>query len=121
MTKGKSGVPGADAFPIGAMAFSWLMSYSSSVAGRFGHQNLNLTCCTDRRLSADSENPVPRSDMAAYGWFAWPNRGDLTFPKTGPQLENLFIDATSAPDRLLHRFEHLDHGWGRALPPDGEI
>jgi hypothetical protein len=93
VTKGKSGLPGANAFPIGAMTFSWLMSYSSSVAGRFGPQNLNLTCSSDLGLSADSENPVPRSDTAPYGWFAWPNRGDLTFPKIGPQLENLFIDA----------------------------
>src|SRR5207253_592993 len=49
-------------------------------------QNLNLTCGSNLRLSADSENPVPPSDPAPYGWFARPNRGDVTFPMIVPGL-----------------------------------
>ena len=44
-----------------------LVDEPSSVFRRFGLQNLNLTCSSNRRLSADSENPVPPSDPAPYG------------------------------------------------------
>jgi hypothetical protein len=77
-------VHGAGAFPIDAIASPRLMSRSS--VRPLGLQNLNLTCSSNLRLSADSENPVPPSDPAPYGWFARPNSGEVTLPMIGPGL-----------------------------------